>query len=71
MRDVVERLEEQDARKEAEKKSKQKKRTKRMEHVLQHQMMILMMYVACEQCGQAYTEEEIDSWIGCDNCESW
>ena len=27
--------------------------------------------VACESCGQAYSEDEAESWIGCDVCESW
>ena len=27
--------------------------------------------VNCESCGQAYTVDEAESWIGCDNCESW
>ena len=27
--------------------------------------------VSCEGCGQPYRVDEADSWIGCDNCESW
>ena len=27
--------------------------------------------VSCESCGKPYTVDEADSWIGCDNCESW
>ena len=25
----------------------------------------------CGKCGQIYTEDEAEDWIGCDECESW
>ena len=62
--EVIEGLEEVDKRKAAEKKRKRKnKKTTAAESDPDD--------VNCEQCGQAYSEEESDSWIGCDSCESW
>lgn len=27
--------------------------------------------VVCESCGQVYSDDEAENWIGCDACESW
>ena len=65
----MERIQNADREREAAKKSKkrkgkQSKPTSKAETELDD-------VVACESCRQAYSEDEAESWIGCDVCESW
>ena len=63
---MLERLEEADRKKAAERKSKKKssKQGKASSSCDPDD-------VSCEQCGHQYNESEVDSWIGCDACDTW
>ena len=67
--EVTERIQNADRERERAKKTKKKKkdqdkRSKSTSEASDHE-------VACENCGQTYSEDEAESWIGCDVCESW
>ena len=67
--EVMERIQNADREKEAAKKSK-KRKGKQSKHTSEAETD-LDDVVACESCRQAYCEDEAESWIGCDVCESW
>ena len=72
--EVVERLQKADAEKAAKKASKRGKGTKNKgttKKSTSHSAASNDTSVSCGGCGQVYTEQEMDSWIGCDICESW
>jgi len=66
--EVAQRLEEADrVRKAAKKKKKGKASTAKQISQTDQDETVDM----CESCGQEYSEEEAEYWIGCDACESW
>ena len=67
--EVVQRIERANEERAAKKRSKKKKgKHQRMEDT---EAAAETDDTYCEKCSEVYTEEEADSWIGCDNCDSW
>ena len=63
---MLERLEKADAEKAEKKKSKNGKKDQRKEAE-----SVPSDEVYCGSCGEVYTDEEAESWVGCDKCDSW
>lgn len=63
----MQRIEEADAKRAAQKKRKNKKNSSKSASKSSEGVD----EVTCDGCGQLYTEDEAESWIGCDGCEAW
>ena len=68
--DVLEQLQKADAERASKKAKKTSGITKKSSKTKKSESDSIDT-TRCGKCGQVYTDDKAEDWIGCDRCESW